>query len=610
MVDKDLAEEAVMRMGVVVAVTIAVALPSASPAMADVILHREPDAAVGGRGGVRVADMNRDGHDDVVSASILTIALGNGAGQFATSYSFPSGQGISPQTADFDGDGDLDLAWTRDGYLYMTPGDGAGHVNNASTWAPPAANPHTGFDFAGYLTSVDFNGDGRSDLAVAYQGPGYPGGVKVFLGQPGGTMTESYAYTLPGSTDAKLVDWGDIDHDRVLDLLIGTDDRGLLVAKGRANGTFDDPADTDTGDVVALYTDDFDDDGFIDDVVYAKAPGALILRHGAAGGLESGHGVGTVAAPEFRFDMTSGDFDSDGRLDAVLLAPDRALGVLFGNGQDFEPLASLPLRNPTDALAVGDFNEDGADDLFLAERFGAGYVMRNSPAIALAGETADFGDVLVGAPAASRAISIANTGAAPLTIGDLRVEGPAFSLLSNTCGPALLAGGTCHAVAGFSPAAAGALTGRLAITSNDPNGQATVTLTARGLMPAPPKPATPRPTTPGNAAEAAAKALTRALAKLGLARLGRARSVNVTFESPAAGTLTLSLRGSRRQRLAGASFKLSGPGKRAVKLRLSARTRRTLSRARSLKVTAKSTFTPRKGATITGQSKVTLKRAA
>jgi hypothetical protein len=103
--------------------------------------------------------MNGDGRDDVVSAGTLAIYLGNGAGGFVQSDGDDySGQGVSPQVGDFNGDGKLDVAWIRDGLVFMRPGAGGGHLSDrGATWAAPVAMPHTGFDFATRLSAADFN---------------------------------------------------------------------------------------------------------------------------------------------------------------------------------------------------------------------------------------------------------------------------------------------------------------------------------------------------------------------------------------------------------------------------------------------------------------------
>jgi hypothetical protein len=222
----------------------------------------------------------------------------------------------------------------------------------------------------------------------------------------------------------------------------------------------------------------------------------------------------------------------------------------------------------------------------------------------------NFGDGVVGTAASLRGVGIANTGAAPLTISGVQVEGQAFGLVSNACGATLGPGQTCQAVAGFSPTSAGPFAGSLAVTGNDPDGVARLPLTGLGvtISPAPIiKPPVRGPRI--NVATTAANALAKALAKLGLARLSRADSVRISFMAPAAGRLTLSVGGPRKLKLASGSFTFMGNEKRVVKVRLSARARRTARRARALQLTVKATFKPREGDPMSGSSTVRLKRA-
>ena len=119
--------------------------------------------------GVTAADFNLDGRPDLATANDFInsalILLGDGSGGFAETFRLKTGErplGIT--AADFDLDGKCDLAVSnRDsGTVSIRRGDGKGGFTPEATtvtilpWSGPSG-----------LASVDFNEDGKPDLAVA-----------------------------------------------------------------------------------------------------------------------------------------------------------------------------------------------------------------------------------------------------------------------------------------------------------------------------------------------------------------------------------------------------------------------------------------------------------
>jgi len=120
---------------------------------------------------VAVGDFNGDGTPDLavtmsygfsnITPGYVTVLLGNGSGGFGTPANFSvGGTPASLATGDFNGDGKLDLAVANSlvGTLSVLLGDGAGAF---------VAAPDVAIDGRpGAVVARDFNGDGKADLAV------------------------------------------------------------------------------------------------------------------------------------------------------------------------------------------------------------------------------------------------------------------------------------------------------------------------------------------------------------------------------------------------------------------------------------------------------------
>jgi hypothetical protein len=121
---------------------------------------------------VMAGDLNADGYDDVVSVDsfsafntfsnfFVTVLLSDGHGGFGPPARYPTAGGpVSGTLADFDSDGDLDVAVSGvvESRVAVYANDGAGHLVDAGR-VRVASAPQT-------PAVADFDGDGRPDLAV------------------------------------------------------------------------------------------------------------------------------------------------------------------------------------------------------------------------------------------------------------------------------------------------------------------------------------------------------------------------------------------------------------------------------------------------------------
>src|ERR1022692_2427685 len=121
-------------------------------------------------------------------------------------------------TADFNRDGNLDLVtanWnSSDISVLLGNGDGTfkpavNHLIGTMTYA------------TNILATADFNGDGNPDLAIVNEGP-----IGIALGNGDGTFQPQVLY----AASATSVAVADINHDGKLDLVTtGADSTGVLV---------------------------------------------------------------------------------------------------------------------------------------------------------------------------------------------------------------------------------------------------------------------------------------------------------------------------------------------------------------------------------------------
>ncbi len=367
-----------------------------------------------------IADLNGDGVNDSVgvgTGDVIYVFRGNSTDEMASAGSFPVGG--TPQKvllADLNGDARQDAVVIRGG----SPGGlsvllGNGNLTFQAAAPSPAGNNPVA------LASGDFNKDGKLDLAVAFQGDfstATSAGVAVLLGKGDGSFQAPASFAAANGVSALLA--ADFTGDGNLDLVLGNNQtntvtvfpgngagafgagvdtsigagpeylaamdlnqdskadlvaqltilNGLSVLLNNGNGSFQEPvilaAGNDASSFVAL---DLNGDGS-ETVFYVPGVGTDLTIVGyASDGRIAGQPM--VAAPPQLYDITTADFNKDGKPDIAAVGPGNADGDIitllsqpgsngFTRGPEFRLGGSLF------AAAGGDFDGDGNPDLTVA----------------------------------------------------------------------------------------------------------------------------------------------------------------------------------------------------------------------------------------------------
>jgi hypothetical protein len=277
-----------------------------------------------GMDGFAVADVNGDGHLDIVAVwnqDNVGVLLGKGNGKFQPVVEFPSGgsASFSVAIADVNGDGKADIV-----ALNRYPGTGVAGVllgNGDGSFQPPVTYS-TGDAYGSQGLAVgDLNGDGHSDIAVAEElcprytfCQGFCGCVGVLYNNGDGTFKPQVQYA-PGGYSTNSITIAD----------------GFWIV---TNSCLDEWCDTNLGTVCCGYS---------------------CYTSGGEG-------------PFWPTPAATGDLNGDGNFDIVVANTGGDVGVLLGNGfTSFQPVHFYTAGEAIYA-AVGDVNGDGKPDIVVSDR--------------------------------------------------------------------------------------------------------------------------------------------------------------------------------------------------------------------------------------------------
>jgi uncharacterized repeat protein (TIGR01451 family) len=305
--------------------------------------------AVGDFNGDGKADLAafQPGNSDLYVAGSVNVLLGNGDGSFRA----PQTVALTPSAyqmavADFNLDKKSDLAVSNVNVntgtavvtLSIFLGKGDGTFQPATQISAPA--PATG-SYAGVLTTGEFNGDGKPDLALSNRGDG---NISILLGKGDGTFQQTSTVGVAAEFFWVGVQVADVNHDGKQDLVAKSSSfwhsgcsecaRGgadhISVFLGNGNGTFQGEQ------IVAIAS-------WKKASVYSPP-------------------VGTSIGP-----AVIGDFNGDGKLDLAFLRTNllasrlnhASLDVTLGRGDGtFSSELNIFQANSRDLSLTGDLNGD------------------------------------------------------------------------------------------------------------------------------------------------------------------------------------------------------------------------------------------------------------
>lgn len=326
---------------------------------------------------VLATDMNGDGYPDIAvacpTANTVDVFLNNGSGGFPVN---PSGiVTVTDPVAMVAGD------FTNSGQISIAVAGGSGNVtvlgNIGASYSTTQITIAGGFSG---ITTADLNHDGNLDLALS---DSTGSKVDVLFGDGSGNFSPSGSYAV-GSNPSGIAS-ADFNHDGNPDLAVtNAGGNNVSILLGSATGTFtvESTAPAAGTDPIAIAVTDANGDGNPDIIAFDAAIGNTTTQGSVAILLGTSTGTFQPALIEDLSDVPGSeaavaDFNRDGKPDmAIVERTEGYIALLFDNllptqypdGRSFAALNALSngYGNMADSVAVGDFNQDGLQDIAVS----------------------------------------------------------------------------------------------------------------------------------------------------------------------------------------------------------------------------------------------------
>lgn len=244
-----------------------------------------------------LGDINGDGRIDMVSidpdiGNSIRLYLNTGTTFTPTTiYTAPTNVAFEgfPEFVDFDNDGDLDISCgvfrRSNGAVFMLVNDGSLGFTQQELFTLSGASRDRVTD----VKWADIDNDGDQDCWGLFQGPDASGAPRtfpdIFLNRGNGTFNQATAR--PPSADRSLLE--DFDNDGTVDMIVwgnglGSNSPGntFRFYRGGSSGTNGFVGSTSTGpneNIFDIVTFDFDNNGFLDIMVYTINSQTFTRRH-------------------------------------------------------------------------------------------------------------------------------------------------------------------------------------------------------------------------------------------------------------------------------------------------------------------------------------------
>jgi hypothetical protein len=314
------------------------------------------------------ADFDQNGRRDLIVAGLppndygagaLAVLPGHGDGTFPDGHVIPitDASPTSIVVGDYNHDGkeDMAVAGAVTHTVTIRLGDGLGGFSS-----PVSSTKYRVGYVPVWVTQADFNGDGELDLATANAGGnGFDaprvGSVSVLLGRGDGTFAPAPSL-LPGGSPYAVAA-ADLNHDGHVDLLVPDGPANeVIIAPGLGDGTFGDVRRHRVGRTpFAVAVGDFNNDGH-PDFATANIDSADVSVRLGRGDLTFG-AEGRFAGGESAYNITAGPNGADRRLDLVI---SMSTGVLvLGNQGPFPDGDGDGLDDAVDPCTDGDHDGFG-----------------------------------------------------------------------------------------------------------------------------------------------------------------------------------------------------------------------------------------------------------